>query len=221
MAALLELKNVKKAYGAFTVLDAINLSVAPGETIGVVGPSGSGKSTLLNLMGALDRPTSGKVILKGEDVSGFNDTRLAGVRSQVVGFVFQLHHLLPQCTALENVMIPSLVTAGAREAESRARTLLNRVGLVAQLSKRPGQLSGGECQRTAVVRALINKPKLLLADEPTGSLDREASEALVSLLLELNKEEGTALVMVTHSTELARRMGRLMVLRDGRLSAAQ
>lgn len=225
---ILELEHVKKHYGspsgsaAVQVLNDISLVVEEGESIAITGPSGSGKSTLLNIMGALDRPSSGVVRLAGRDLAGLSDAELAEVRNRRIGFVFQLHHLLPQCTVLENILVPTLPhgtrenSAGARE---RARTLLGKVGLGERISHRPGQLSGGECQRVAVVRALINQPKLLLADEPTGSLDRASAENLVRLLADLHAECQTTLVMVTHSEELARSMGKLFGLADGRLDS--
>ena len=221
--SLLELTGVGKSYtspeGVETaVLRGVDLSIAKGESVAIAGPSGCGKSTLLNIIGTLDRPTAGRVLLDGRDVSALDEKQLAEVRSQVVGFVFQLHHLLPQCSILENVLVPTLVAKGALDVETRARTLLERVGLGQRLSHRPGQLSGGECQRAAVVRALINKPKLLLADEPTGSLDRASAEGLAKLLGELNREEGVALVYVTHSPELAAKAGKALELRDGRLA---
>jgi ABC-type lipoprotein export system ATPase subunit len=220
---ILELSGVSKSYtspeGVETpVLRGVDLSVAAGESIAIAGPSGCGKSTLLNIIGTLDRPTSGRVVLDGRDVSALEEAQLAEVRSRVVGFVFQLHHLLPQCSILENVLVPTLVVKGQDGVEARARGLLERVGLGQRLSHRPGQLSGGECQRAAVVRALINKPKLLLADEPTGSLDRSSAEALATLLGQLNREEGVALVYVTHSADLAAKAGRVLELRDGRLA---
>jgi ABC-type lipoprotein export system ATPase subunit len=222
-APLLELSDVAKSYvspaGVETrVLRGVSLAVAAGESIAVAGPSGSGKSTLLNLMGLLDRPTSGRVLLDGRDVSALTEVEAAAARAQDVGFVFQAHHLLPQCGVLENVLVPTLAAKETRGSEERARKLLERVGLSHRLEHRPGQLSGGECQRAAVVRALINRPRLLLADEPTGSLDREASEALARLLAELNREEGVALVVVTHAPALAAQMGRLLLLRDGTLA---
>ena len=186
----------------------------------MVGPSGSGKSTLLNVIGALDRPTSGSVRLEGRALSGLSDDELADLRARRVGFVFQLHHLLPQCTLLENVLAPTLVAppADRSAAPDRARALLARVGLASRLSHRPGQLSGGERQRAAVVRALINRPALLLADEPTGSLDHHGAEDLADLLVELNAEQQTALLLVTHSAPLAARMARTYQLRDGGLT---
>ncbi|MEI6033151.1 MAG: ABC transporter ATP-binding protein [Verrucomicrobiae bacterium] len=221
---LIELAHVSKSYAArdggtaVEVLRDVSLQLAAGEPAAVIGPSGSGKSTLLNLMGALDRPTSGTVSLDGRLLGGLADKDLARIRNRQIGFIFQLHHLLPQCTALENVLIPTLATRATGEDCLRARRLLERVGLARRLSHRPGQLSGGECQRVAVVRALINRPKLLLADEPTGSLDHAAAAALGELLLELNREEGFAMVLVTHSLELAARLPRAMELRDGVLA---
>jgi lipoprotein-releasing system ATP-binding protein len=227
---LLELHDVSKQYEGVTsaagagvaVLRDISLQLAAGEAIAVVGPSGSGKSTLLNLMGTLDRPSAGTVRLEGRDLAQLNDTELAVVRNQRLGFVFQAHHLLPQLSVLENVLVPTLVDPRPqrRDAPARARRLLERVGLAPRLDHRPGQLSGGERQRVAVVRALINSPALLLADEPTGALDRAAAEALAQLLLDLNREEHVALVVATHAAGLAARMGRTYALRDGRLVEA-
>ncbi len=217
MVNLVELAGVTKSFGSTSVLKGIDLQVSPGESVAVTGPSGCGKSTLLNIIGTLDLPTSGRVVVDGKDAATLTERERAAVRSGVVGFVFQLHHLLPQCTVLENVLVPALIAKGAGEAEERARRFLDRVGLSECLSKRPGQLSGGEGQRVAVVRALINKPKLVLADEPTGSLDREGAESLVELLRDLNREEGTALILVSHAPSLAERMGRVLRLRDGKL----
>jgi ABC-type lipoprotein export system ATPase subunit len=173
---------------------------------------------LLNIIGTLDRPTSGQVILDGRDLSQLDDVTLAAVRNRDIGFIFQAHYLLPQCTMLENVLVPTLACADAAQkagAEKRARRLLDRVGLSGRLAHRPGQLSGGERQRVAVVRALINEPKLLLADEPTGALDHATALGLGQLLVELNREEGVTLVMVTHALGLAMRMNRVLELRDG------
>ena len=217
MVNLIELAGVTKSFGSTSVLKGIDLQVSPGESLAVTGPSGCGKSTLLNIIGTLDLPTSGRVVVDGKDAATLTERERAAVRSGVVGFVFQLHHLLPQCTVLENVLVPALIAKGAGEAEDRARRFLDRVGLSECLSKRPVQLSGGERQRVAVVRALINKPKLVLADEPTGSLDREGAESLVELLRDLNREEGTALILVSHAPSLAERMGRVLRLRDGKL----
>jgi ABC-type lipoprotein export system ATPase subunit len=220
---ILELGGVTKSYSSpegveTPVLRGVDLTLGKGESLAIAGPSGCGKSTLLNIIGTLDRPTSGRVVLDGRDVSTLSEPQLAEVRSRVVGFVFQLHHLLPQCSILENVLVPTLVAKPDGDVEARARKLLERVGLGHRLSHRPGQLSGGECQRAAVVRALINRPKLLLADEPTGSLDRGSAESLAQLLGELNKEEGVALVFVTHAADLAARAGKVVELRDGKLA---
>jgi lipoprotein-releasing system ATP-binding protein len=205
---------------AVTVLQEVDLQLQAGEAVAIVGPSGSGKSTLLNILGTLDRPTRGRVRLDGVDLSGLDDATLAEVRNRKIGFVFQAHHLLPQCTVLENVLVPALADgrSGALEkAAQTARRLLDRVGLADRLEHRPGQLSGGERQRVAVVRALINQPQLLLADEPTGALDRETAARLGALLLKLNREEGVALLVVTHATDLARQMQRTLELRNGKL----
>lgn len=223
---ILELINVAKSYDfpneaeSHYVLKDVTLQVTAGESVSIIGPSGSGKSTLLNIIGTLDFPTAGRVLLDGKDLSEFNNKELATIRNREIGFVFQLHHLLPQCTVLENVLVPTLVKANRysrKETEARARHLLERVELGPRLSHRPGQLSGGERQRVAVVRALINNPKLLLADEPTGSLDRAAADNLAQLLIELNREEGVTLIVVTHSVDLAARMARVLELHDGML----
>jgi lipoprotein-releasing system ATP-binding protein len=223
---ILELVGISKRYespeGAESaeVLSEISLKVKTGESLAIVGPSGSGKSTLLNLIGALDRPSAGCVILDGQELSQLGEKELAQVRNRKIGFVFQLHHLLGQCTVLENVLIPTLVNRGIDrpEVEGRAQELLKRVGLAERMGYRPGQLSGGERQRAAVVRALINRPKLLLADEPTGSLDRGASDNLAELLVELNQQERVTMIVVTHSLSLAKRMGRVLELREGKLN---
>ncbi len=227
---LLELTDVCKRYDSpgeaepLTVLKGVTLQVASGDSVAILGPSGSGKSTLLNIIGSLDHATSGCVSLEGRDLTELDEKQLATIRNREIGFVFQLHHLLPQCTVLENVLVPTLAgsTAIPRDkTEGRARRLLERVGMGHRLMHRPGQLSGGERQRVAVVRALINQPKLLLADEPTGSLDKEASENLAQLLVELKREEGIALIVVTHAQHLARRMDRVFELVDGRLIPLQ
>ena len=221
---LLELKNVTKHYeipsgeGHTIVIRDLSLQIEKGESAAVVGPSGSGKSTLLNIIGALGRPTSGEVLFLGKNLADLSDSELSRVRNQEIGFVFQLHHLLPQCTVLENVLIPTIPLGSKKDdkdVKSRALDLLKRVGLEKRRDYFPAQLSGGEMQRAAVVRALINNPKLILADEPTGSLDREASENLGRLMVEMNKEEGTTLITVTHSIEFARFMDKVFQLQDG------
>lgn len=226
---LLRLVGVRKSFSpvagaaASEVLRGVDLTVQRGDSLAILGPSGSGKSTLLNLIGALDSPSAGRVLLDGRDLAELREDELARVRNRDVGFVFQSHHLLPQCSALENVLVPTLVLDDKelrQAAPERARRLLERVGLGARVDHRPAQLSGGEAQRVAVVRALINRPELLLADEPTGSLDTASSDALGELLIELNREEDVALIVVTHSARLARRMGRVLHIRDGQLEAA-
>jgi ABC-type lipoprotein export system ATPase subunit len=225
-APLLKLVNVTRRYDspanaeALTVLDQVTLEVARGESLAIVGPSGSGKSTLLQIIGTLDRPTSGSVALDGQDLNGLDEIQIAAVRNRKIGFVFQSHFLLPQCTVLENVLVPTLACSDAAlrdGAGERAERLLKRVGLGERKSHRPGELSGGERQRVAVVRALINQPQLLLADEPTGSLDHVSAQQLGQLLLDLNREEGVTLIVVTHARDLAQRMARVQELRDGRL----
>jgi ABC-type lipoprotein export system ATPase subunit len=222
---LLEVENINKEYAypsgdSFTVLNGLSLQVPRKAAIAIIGPSGSGKSTLLNIIGALDNPTSGSVKLDGENLTLLDEKKLARIRNKKIGFVFQLHHLLPQCTVLENVLIPTLASepkTNTKTAENRAKQLLQRVGLQKHFQFRPAQLSGGELQRIAVVRALINQPQLLLADEPTGSLDQHTSENLVRLLLELNKEEDIALIMVTHSSQLVKQMQTVYQLSNGKL----
>ena len=227
-SSLLKLIDVCKRYESKTgteavpVLRDVTLEIGRGESVAIVGPSGSGKSTLLNIMGTLDRPSSGQALLDGRELSQLDDIQLAAVRNREIGFIFQAHHLLPQCTVLENVLVPTLANKDAalrNSAVERAKRLLEKVGLGARLTHRPGQLSGGERQRVAVARALINQPKLLLADEPTGALDRASAQNLADLLVRLNREEGVTVVLVTHALDFARRMGRVLELRDGRLAA--
>ncbi len=223
---LLELTGINKSYESpdrgvsVPVLNGIDLSVSEGESIAVVGPSGSGKSTLLNIMGGLDHPSSGSVRLEGKKLTELAEKELALIRNRKIGYVFQLHHLLPQLSVLENTMLPTIPFRIQKDSGlqvDRARYLLGRVGLGERLRYRPGQLSGGERQRVALARALINRPKLLLADEPTGSLDSAASSILTGLLMELNREEKVTLVVVTHSKILAERMSRRFRLHEGLL----
>jgi ABC-type lipoprotein export system ATPase subunit len=227
---LLKLDQVTKTYAAgegtrpVTVLRNLSTEFSAGESVAIIGPSGSGKSTLLNIIGALDSPDSGRVLFDGRDLSGLGEEELAGLRNLQIGFIFQAHHLLPQCTVLENILVPTLADARAggrkrrADAEQRGTRLLQRVGLGERLHHRPGQLSGGERQRVAVVRALINGPKLLLADEPTGALDRASALDLAQLLVELNREEKVTLLVVTHALNLAGQMGRVLELREGMLT---
>ena len=219
---LLELRGIRKVFDAESqpVLDGLDLQLRAGEALAVVGPSGSGKSTLLNIISALETPTAGTVRLAGRNLAACPEKELAAIRNREIGFVFQQHHLLTQCTVWENVLIPTLPypPAARRKAEPRAEELLKRVGLGEKLHAPPGKLSGGQRQRVAVVRAMINGPKLLLADEPTGSLDRHTAEGIIDLLVDLNRGQGTALIVVTHSPDLAGHMDRVVELRDGKLN---
>ena len=222
---LLEIRNLTKTYrapdggDAVDVLRGVDLTLDAGGTLAIAGPSGSGKSTVLNVVGALDRADSGGVLVDGRDVEKLGEEDLAAYRNTTVGFIFQLHHLLPQCTILENVLVPTLATPRRDTAalNARAESLLDSVGLKHRLHHRPGELSGGERQRVAVARALINQPKLLLADEPTGALDRTNAARLTAVLIELNKTHGVTLIMVTHALDLAQQMGRVFELIDGQL----
>ncbi len=223
MSLALDAKSICKQYPTRSepviVLRDVSLSLSEGEAVAIVGPSGCGKSTLLNILGTLEPPTSGEVQLDGRNPFALDEPALAGFRNTHVGFVFQDHHLLPQCSVIENVLIPTLPNDGAARLITRAAKLLDRVGLSARLDHLPSELSGGERQRVAIARALINSPRLLLADEPTGNLDRSSAETVASLLLELQKEEGTTLVVVTHSTSLADRMQKCFEFSDGRLES--
>src|SRR5262245_7399516 len=205
--------------GPLVVLAGVSLMVESGEGLAVTGPSGSGKSTLLHIIGTLDTPTHGRVTIDGTDTFALGEVDLAAFRSRHIGFVFQDHHLLPQCSVLENVLIPTLVNPDRNRAdyESEARRLLERVGLSGRLDHRPAELAGGERQRAAIARALVRNPNVLLADEPTGNLDRKTAHAVGELLTELHRQERTVLVVVTHSPELARLLPRRVEINDGRL----
>ena len=220
---LIAARNLCKSYGkkgskAVEVLKGIDLTISAGQTVAIVGASGVGKSTLLNIMGALDRPTSGEVCYMGKSISGLDDKTLASFRNRFVGFVFQFHHLLPEFTALENVMLPALIGgvnfAGARK---RAGELLTEVGLGHRLTHKPGEMSGGEQQRVAIVRALVQTPEVVLADEPTGNLDTKTAGEVFEVLLTLNRARNTALVVVTHNETLASRMSVRLKMVDGRI----
>jgi len=223
---LLQLKDITKGYGQpgthsyQPVLKELNLELEPGEKVAIVGPSGSGKTTLLNLIGVLDMPESGKILFEGKDITGYSKSELAGFRNKKLGFIFQLHYLMPQLTLWENVLLPLLPSGDkiSKEQKGWAEHLIRKVGIWEQRNQKPSEMSGGECQRTAVVRALINKPKLILADEPTGALDEENAIALSELLIQLSDEENVTLVTVTHSSELAAKMDKKLVLKNGKLA---
>ena len=219
---MLEVRNLSKEYptpaGQLRVLSEISFSLSAGDCVSIVGPSGSGKSTLLYILGALEPPTAGTVLLGGMNPFEMDEKRVAAFRNEAIGFVFQDHHLLPQCSVLENVLIPTLVAKEADgQPQSRALELLDRVGLSPRIHHRPHELSGGEKQRVALARALIRKPQLVLCDEPTGNLDHESSEKVAALLLELARDHQTILIVVTHNLDLATRFGLRYRLADGRL----
>ena len=202
------------------VLDNLTLQVEKGRSIGIVGASGSGKSTLLHILGGLDKPTSGRVSLMGQDLSELSQKQLSRLRNQHLGFVYQFHHLLPEFSALENVMMPLLIGKRPKEqARERALLMLEKVGLKDRVLHRPGELSGGERQRAAIARALVTDPACLLADEPTGNLDRKNALNILDMMMELKQELGTALVVVTHDDEMAARFDRVLNMTDGALSA--
>ena len=232
MRNLIEVQNLNKSFttdaGELQVLKGINLSIKEGEMVGVVGASGVGKSTLLHILGALDRPTSGKVLYDGADIFSLNEDSLALFRNKTIGFVFQFHHLLPEFTAIENVMMPGLIHkekgqggkgASYQEIMAKAERLFDGMGLSERKGHRPGELSGGEQQRVAVARALILEPKAVLADEPTGNLDTQTGEELFTLLVNLNKEKGTSFIIVTHNESLSARCHRVLRMVDGKIAA--
>lgn len=223
---IIELNKISKHYeiagssNKREVLNDVSLQIKTGDSIAIVGPSGSGKSTLLNIIGTLDRPTSGSVFFDEKDMLTFDDNQLAKIRNTKIGFVFQVHHLLPQLNLLENVLVPVIPIqdkSKRNEANDRAMDLIDFVGLTDKINQRPGQMSVGECQRTAVVRALINEPEILLADEPTGSLDQESAEQLGMLLQDINSKQNIATVVVTHSEKLANKMNKIYKITNGKL----
>ena len=223
--AVLEVRGLRRTYatgeGTLEVLKGANVAVSAGEVVGLVGPSGSGKSSLLHAAGLLERPTGGQVVIEGRDCAALGDAARTRIRLRRIGFVYQFHHLLPEFTALDNVALPVMIAGGSwRAARKRARELLTDLGLAARLHHQPAQLSGGEAQRVAVARALANRPKLLLADEPTGNLDPATSEAVFAGLHDLVRGTGVAALIATHNIAMTRHMDRVLVLKDGRLEAA-
>ena len=219
---LVTVQNVTKTFEhegrSLQVLKGIDLEIGAGEMVTIVGPSGAGKSTLLHLIGTLDLPTEGRILYDGRDVTLLGSSDLAEFRNRSIGFVFQFHHLLPEFTALENVMMPGLIQGG-RRLENRARELLSEVGLSERLTHRPGELSGGEQQRVALARALLMQPKLVLADEPTGNLDSQTSNSVQSLIFDLNRRHGITFLIVTHSRDFAAMMPRQVSMKDGRIDS--
>ena len=222
--AVIQCQNVGKTYDdgslKVEVLRNINFQVASGEGIGIIGASGSGKSTLLHILGGLDKPTSGEVKIQGQGLNSLSQVAIGQLRNRHLGFVYQFHHLLPEFSALENVMMPLLVARKSRaEAQAAAAEILEKVGLGSRMTHRPGELSGGERQRAAIARALVTKPDCLLADEPTGNLDRKNATHALEMMLELKRELGTALIVVTHDEQLAKRFDRVLTMDDGSLRA--
>jgi len=221
--AALELRDVrrvfKQAATELVVLNGIDLVLRPGEVVALVGPSGAGKSTMLHVAGLLERPDGGAVLISGEDCTSLNDERRTLLRRSAIGFVYQFHHLLPEFSALENVMLPQMIAAvPRRQAREKAAGLLDQVGLAPRAGHRPARLSGGEQQRVAIARAIANDPKILLGDEPTGNLDHATGESVLDTLLDLVRDTGLAVLIATHNLDLARRLDRIVALADGRLS---
>lgn len=213
---MISAKNIHKSFGELKVLKGISLEIKAGEIVSIVGASGAGKTTLLHIIGTLDGYDQGEVVINGRNIKGFNDQKLSEFRNRNIGFVFQFHHLLPEFTALENVCIPSFIAGrGRAEAEKRARALLDLLGLAERLEHKPSELSGGEQQRVAVARALVNEPAVVLADEPSGNLDSKSSEELHRLFFSLREKLGQTFVIVTHNNELANMADRKLTIKDG------
>lgn len=216
---MLQVSNISRSFGQLTILDNVSFKVDRKEIVAVTGPSGAGKTTLLQIIGTLDRPDKGKVFFDGTDVTSLNDREVSRFRNKSLGFVFQMHQLLPEFTLIENVMMPAWIGGTpANEARRRATELLEEVGLSHRLDHKPSQLSGGECQRGAVARALMNSPRLILADEPTGNLDSRNSAELCDLLLDMRQRHGCTIVLVTHDNQLANRCDRILRIADGKIS---
>ncbi len=219
---MLELTDIYKTYkhngNNIDVLKGINITVNQGDSLAIIGASGVGKSTLLNIMGALEQPSKGYVKIQGKNITEFDESGLCSLRNKEIGFVFQFHHLLPEFNALENTVMPALISRmGMKESKERAKIILTKVGLANRLNHRIGELSGGEQQRVAIARALMMQPRLLLADEPTGNLDRNTGKDIVDLLLRIREEEGLSMVIVTHNQQLADNMTKVMEIVDGKL----
>jgi putative ABC transport system ATP-binding protein len=219
MENLIELQNLEKEYDLglvkLHVLRGINLKIKKSEIVAIMGPSGSGKSTMLHMLGCLDRPTKGKVIIDGVDVSKLNENELAKIRREKIGFIFQFFYLIPSLTALKNVELPMTFLGNIKDKEKKAKELLKMVGLEERMHHRPNQISGGESQRVAIARALANDPQIILADEPTGNLDSKSGKEIMEILTKLNKERGVTLILVTHDPLIARHAERIINLKDG------
>ena len=218
---MIKANNIHKSYGKLHVLKGVDVSIAKGEVVSIVGKSGAGKTTLLHILGTLDRPDKGHFEINGQDVTKLSTSELASFRNNTIGFIFQFHHLLPEFTALENVMMPALIKRQPEsESTKRAKELLDYLGLSARIQHKPNELSGGEQQRVAVARALMNKPELILADEPTGSLDRVAAEKVLDLMREVNREDKATFLICTHDENVAARCTRRITLNDGSVKGA-
>ena len=216
--AALKLDNIARRYGDLTVIENVNFTLERGQTVALLGPSGSGKSSILHIAGLLESPSEGEVYIDGQPTSGLNDAARTRIRRDYLGFVYQFHHLLPEFTALDNVALPRFIAGEKKkDAEAQAASFLTALGLGERLTHQPGQLSGGEQQRTAIARALVNRPALLLADEPTGNLDPKTSDVVFDALLGIVRKEGLAALIATHDQRLAKRMDRIVVIKDGKL----